>query len=147
MILRVQVEEVKEIQVDLSAMVCLVRFRAKFYITLFVSIEDVRSRTESRENLAEFVVLVRFVEASGDLVHTRHRASWGHVDPKGGKEAKDATFKIFRVLHDILLVTRISWVNSISKSPIIVVPLHHEWSSWVVLGMLLWWPHFTRPAS
>ena len=146
MVLRVQVEEVKQIQVDLGAMIRLIRLGAKFYITFFIAIDYVGGCTKCWEDLAQFVVLVGLVETGGDLVHAWHWASGSHVDPESREEAKDATFEVFWILHDVLLVTGIARVQSIGKTPIIIVPLHHKWTSRVVLGMLLGWPHFARPA-
>ena len=73
MVLRVQVEEVKEIQVDLGAMIRLIRLGAKFYITFFIAIDYVGGCTKCWEDLAQFVVLVGLVETGGDLI--------SHKDP------------------------------------------------------------------
>ena len=64
-----QVEEVKEVEIDLSSMVCRVRLCTELNIAFFISIEDVCCGAEGWEDLAELIVLVRFVEASSDLVH------------------------------------------------------------------------------
>ena len=92
-------------------------------------------------------MLIWLVETSGDLVHRGLWASWSHVNPQGGEEAKDATFKVFWVLHDVLLVTWVARIQCISETSVVVVPLHHKWSSGVVLGMFLSRPHLSRPAS
>ena len=81
-----QIEEVKEIQIDLGSMIGRVRLSAELHIALLVAIEDVSGSAESRENLAQLVVLVRLVEACGDLVHGGHWAARRHVDPQSGKE-------------------------------------------------------------
>ena len=145
-VLRMQVEEVKKVQVDLGAVVRLIRLGAKFYITFFIAIDYVGSCTKCWEDLTQLVVLVGLVETGCDLVHARHWASGGHVDPEGREKAKDATLEVFWILHDVLLVSGIARVQSIGKSPIIIVPLHHQRTSWIVLGMLLGRPHFARPA-
>ena len=82
MVLRMQVEEVEKVKINLSTMVGRVRLSAKLHIALFVAIEDVRGGAESWEDLTQLIMLVRFVEACGDLVHGRHWATRSHVDPE-----------------------------------------------------------------
>ena len=61
MVLRMQVEEVEKVKINLSTMVGRVRLSAKLHITLFVAIEYISGSAESREDLTEFIVLVWLV--------------------------------------------------------------------------------------
>ena len=81
MVLRMKVEEVEQIEVDLSAMIGLIRLRAKFNIAFFVSIEDVCGGSKGGEDLTELIVLIWLIEACCDLVHAWLWTSWRHVDP------------------------------------------------------------------
>ena len=146
MVLGVQVEEVKEIKVDLSSMVSRVRLSSEFDIALFVAIEDVGSGAEGGEDLAKFVVLVRFVESSGDLVHGWHRATRSHVDPEGRKESKDAALEVFWVHHDVHLVLGVARVDGISEATVVIVPFHHEGTTGVVLSVLIRRPGLGGPS-
>lgn len=83
MVLWVQIEEVKQIEIDLGPMISGIRLSAKLDVALFVAVEDIGGGTESRGDLAELVMLIGLVETSSDFVHGRHRASWRHVDPEG----------------------------------------------------------------
>ena len=127
-------------------MIGRVRLSAELDIALLVAIEDVRGSAESRENLAQLVVLVRLVEACGDLVHGGHWATRRHVDPQSGKETKDAAFEVLRVHHDIHFVLGVARVHGIGEAAIIVVPFHHEGATSVVLGVLVGRPRLGRPA-
>ena len=82
MILRVQVEEVEQIEVDLSSVIGCIRLCSELHIALFIAIEDISGGAESREDLTELIVLVWFVVTSGNLVHGRHWATGSHVHPQ-----------------------------------------------------------------
>ena len=137
MILRVEVEEVEQVKVDLSAMVRRVRLSSKLNIALLIAIEDISCGAESGEDLAQLIMLVRLKETSGNFVHGGHWAAGRHVDPQSREEAKDATIKVLGVHHNVHLVLGVAWVDSICKTSVIIVPLHHEGASSVVLGMFV----------
>jgi hypothetical protein len=146
MVLRVQVEEIEKIQVDLSSVVSGVRLSAELHIALFVAIEHVGGSSESRENLAQLVVLVGLVEAGGNLMHGWHGATGSHVDPECREESKDATLKVLGVHHNVHLVLGVAGVDSVGEAAVIVVPLHHKRATGIVLSMLVWRPRFGGPA-
>ena len=123
-----------------------IRLCAELYIAFFVAIEDVGGGTESRENLAELVVLVGLVEASSDLVHRWHGTTRSHVNPEGREESKNTTLKILGVHHDVHLVLGVARVNCVSKAAVVVVPLHHEGTTSEVLSVLIGRPRLGGPS-
>lgn len=145
-VLGVQIEKVEQVEVDLGAMVRRVRLSAKLHVALLIAVKDVCSGAEGREDLTQLVMLVWLEKASGNLVHRGHGAAWGHVDPQCGQEAKDTTFQVLRMHHDVHFVLRVARVDSIREATIVVVPFHLEGTTRVILRMFKGWPCLCGPA-
>jgi len=142
----VKVKEVEKVEVDLSAVVRCVGLRAELHIALLVTVEDIGGGTEGREDLAELVVLVGLVEAGRDLVHRRHRAARCHVDPQRREEAEDTGLEVLWVHHDVHFVLGVARVDGVREAAVVVIPLHHEGATCIVLGMLERRPCLCRPS-
>ena len=91
-------------------------------------------------------MLVWLEEPGSDLMHRGHGAARSHVDPEGGKESKDAALEVLWVHHDVHLILRVARIDGISKTTIVVVPLHLEGATGVVLSMLIGRPGLGGPA-
>jgi len=146
MILRVKVEKVEKVKVYLGPVVSSIRLSAELNVALLVAIEDISGGAECRENLAELIVLVGLVEASSNLVHRRHGASWSHVNPESRKEAKDSGLKVLRVHHDVHFVFGVARIYGVSKATIVIVPFHHEGATRIVLSVLKRRPSLGGPS-
>ena len=82
MILRVEIEEVEQVKVDLSSVVRSIRLSSKLNITLFIAIEYISGGSESWEDLAKLIVLIWLEETSGNFVHGGHWTTGRHVHPQ-----------------------------------------------------------------